>query len=280
MNAAHKILYVFLAALTVALFWNPVAMQAGQNCSDPLLCYHGGEVLQSTQTIAVFWGPEWTNPMFAGDKISGMDTFYAGFGGSHLASLPTEYSSPEHPISANSMYLGHIIDSMAPPSSPPTTAQLLTEACRITNNQPPANGVVVFFTSNMPQSFPYCGQIAFGNCGQGAKAKPILVDYIPNLDGVDHCKAPDVYTNHSDGLAAIANIAAAGLITLTTNPQRSGWHDSVGNGIANKCTHVFPNSAQILSNGSQWYTSAQWSNTAYRAGTGLLSLDGYPACVY
>ena len=50
--------------------------------------------------------------------------------------------------------------------------------------------------------------------------------------------------------------------------------------MPNKCARVYPPNAQTFSNGSQWYTWAEWSNAAYKAGTGLLSNNGYPACVY
>src|SRR5689334_3800531 len=67
---------------------------AGPNAgSSPLMTLHGGGVLVANKTEAIFWGPEWgdgTNT-FSGDKVSGLDSFFAGFGGSHYAGDSTEY---------------------------------------------------------------------------------------------------------------------------------------------------------------------------------------------
>ena len=46
--------------------------KAGTN-SSPLLTYRGGNVLHASKTMAIFWGPEWNNAAFAGDKIVGLE---------------------------------------------------------------------------------------------------------------------------------------------------------------------------------------------------------------
>src|SRR5690242_1804977 len=50
------------------------------NGKSPLMTYHGGPIMTTATTRAIFWGPSWDN--YSGDKISGMDKWYAGFGGS------------------------------------------------------------------------------------------------------------------------------------------------------------------------------------------------------
>src|SRR5262249_2122707 len=47
--------------------------------SSPLLSYHGGPVLKSSNTAAIFWGPQWSNSSFAQDKITGMNAFFQGY---------------------------------------------------------------------------------------------------------------------------------------------------------------------------------------------------------
>src|SRR5262245_42571004 len=53
----------------------------GGGTSSPLMTFHGGTILVANKTEAIFWG-DWSNP---GDKITGLDSFFAGFGGSHYA---------------------------------------------------------------------------------------------------------------------------------------------------------------------------------------------------
>src|SRR5262245_47620314 len=50
-----------------------------------LMTWHHGAVLVANTTTAIFWGSEWTNTTFAGDKITGLGAFFEGFGGSGYA---------------------------------------------------------------------------------------------------------------------------------------------------------------------------------------------------
>src|SRR5438477_12362331 len=44
--------------------------------SSPNLTWHGGNIMFTAQTTAIFWGKNWNNSTFRGDKISGLDSFY------------------------------------------------------------------------------------------------------------------------------------------------------------------------------------------------------------
>src|SRR5437879_1684722 len=48
--------------------------KGGGHHSNPLL-FHGGNVLTSNRTHAIWWGPQWSSSSFAGDKVSGMESF-------------------------------------------------------------------------------------------------------------------------------------------------------------------------------------------------------------
>src|SRR4051812_39270021 len=52
----------------------------GGTTTSPLMTLHGGNVIPASKTMAIFWGSSWTTPSFAGDKITGLDTFFSGFG--------------------------------------------------------------------------------------------------------------------------------------------------------------------------------------------------------
>src|SRR5579862_9829864 len=68
------------------------ARAAGRITTDPELMTisRSGEVLHTPDTAAIYWGNEWNDATFAGDIVTGMDTFFAGFGGSDLAAIATE----------------------------------------------------------------------------------------------------------------------------------------------------------------------------------------------
>src|SRR5262245_10506420 len=85
----------------------------GGGGGSPLMTFHGGTVLTSNKTQAIFWGTSWgSNP---GNKVSGMDTFFAGFGGSAYADASTEYSGTNGQVTSSSTYLGHVFDSTSAP---------------------------------------------------------------------------------------------------------------------------------------------------------------------
>ena len=90
--------------------------------TSPNLVYHGGPVMTSpSQVTAIFWGSSW--PSYAGDKISGIDSFYGGVGGSSYASTNTEYTNAAaSSVSASVSYTGHSVDNAAAPRGAPSTS--------------------------------------------------------------------------------------------------------------------------------------------------------------
>src|SRR4051812_22607254 len=49
---------------------------------SPNITWHSGAIMRTTHVEAIFWGPSWNNPAFYADKISGLDTWHHGIGGS------------------------------------------------------------------------------------------------------------------------------------------------------------------------------------------------------
>ena len=230
----------------------------GGGGSSPLLAYHNGPVLVTNKTQAIFWGSSWSsNP---GDKITGMDSFFAGFGGSNYAGLSTEYSG----ITRTSTYLGHTIDGTSPPHKALSTSQAVAEACKITNNNPDPNGVYFIFTDTGAGHANYCAWHSWGNCSNGAQ---IQVAYMPNIDGIAGCDAGGAQNGHSQGLTALANVTAHELSEAITDPRGSGWYDSAGAENGDKCAWTFGGTV-TLSNGSQWLLQQEWSNAAYNGSQG------------
>jgi len=100
---------------------------AGTQAGSVDMTFHGGTVLTTNKTKAIFWGA-WSNP---GDIISGVDAFFGGWGGSGMAGDSTEYSGTNGQVTKTSSYLGHVIDSTSPPKRALSVSGAVTEACKI-----------------------------------------------------------------------------------------------------------------------------------------------------
>src|SRR5262245_58847483 len=83
---------------------------SGKPSRSPQLLYHGGPILFTTQATAIFWGPSWNNSSFAGDKITGLDTFYSGIGYTPYARTNLEYGDANGKVTDTITYTGHVID--------------------------------------------------------------------------------------------------------------------------------------------------------------------------
>ena len=233
---------------------------------------HGGNVLVSNKTMAIFWGA-WGSP---GDIISGVDTFFSGWGGSGMAGDSTEYyGTTNGNVTTSSTYLGHTIDSSSPPSRALSTSQAVAEACKITNNAPDPNGVYFIYTSTGAGHVSYCAWHSWGTCSNGA---PIQVGYMPNITGIAGCDPGSTVAGESEGLAAVVNVTSHELSEATTDPRGTGWFDSSNGENGDKCAWSF-NHNVTLKNGSVWKLQMEWSNAAYTAGTGFANTSGQKGCL-
>lgn len=248
--------------------------------SSPLMSYHGGPVLLASKTEAIFWGSQWSGTLFASDKISGMDAFFNGFGGSNYSQTSAEYtdSSGDH-ITGNITYLGHVFDASAAPSRALSTSQAVQEVCKITSNSPDPQALYLIYTSSGAGHVNYCAWHSWGSCSNGAS---VQVAYIPNLDGIAGCDPLDTSTTNSEGLAAIANVTAHELMETITDPSGTAWYDNGGNEIGDKCAWSFPpgDGVSTLVNGAKFKVQMEWSNAAYTSGTGQPNLSGQNGCIY
>ncbi|MBI3556439.1 MAG: DUF4382 domain-containing protein [Deltaproteobacteria bacterium] len=254
----------------------------GGGTSSPLLVYKNGTVLHAQKTMAIFWGTEWAT--YAGDKITGIDTFFSGMGGSEYGSTGDEYFDTINGVStvitSDSTYQGHTIDVTAAPTKALTTSSAVAEACKMVGNAPDASALYLIYTSTGAGHVNYCAWHSWGTCSNGA---PIQVAYMPNIDGIAGCDPQDATSGHSQGLAALANVTAHEYMETVTDPRGAGWVDSSGNENGDKCAWSFPgtnNGISTLANGSIWKLQMEWSNAAYTAGTGSLNRSGQPGCIF
>ena len=244
--------------------------------SSVLMTSHGGTILVANKTEAIFWGSQWNTASFAGDKITGLDSFFGGFGGSAYAGTSTEYTGTNGQVTTSSTYLGHVIDGSTVPSRALSVSTAVSEACKVTNNAPDPNALYLIYTATGAGHVSYCAWHSYGNCSNGA---PVQVAYMPNIDGIAGCDPQDTYnTGHSQGLAAVANVTAHELSEAITDPRNGGWYDSAGNENGDKCAWTFT-SVVTLKNGSKWKLQQEWSNAAYNAGTGNPNRSGQKGCL-
>jgi hypothetical protein len=234
---------------------------------SPNMLWHNGAILAANKTQAIFWGPQWSTANFAGDKITGLDQFFGGFGGSHYAGNNDEYTGTNGQVTSSSTYLGHVFDTTNAPNSALTTGSAVAEACKMTNNNPDPNAVYFIYTATGAGNVNYCAWHSFGTCG--TNGPPIQVAYMPNIDGLAGCDPGDTTTGHSQGLAALANVTAHELSEAITDPRNGGWYDAGGGENGDKCAWTWSGTV-TLSNSTtqQWMLQQLWSNNAYNAGQG------------
>src|SRR5438874_6918944 len=238
---------------------------------NPNLTNHGGPIMTASVVKAIYWGTQWGNSSFVGDKQSGLDSFYGGWTGSKYAGTTTEYSSSNGKVSGNVTYNGFVVDTSGSLSSPPSTAQIVAEVAKKISN-PVANGYYPVYVDLKRGNAGYCAWHDTGTVG----TVQVQVAFFFNLDGDSGCNPGDTTPGRSEGLAALANVSGHELSEAETDPHLNAWYDRQGYENADKCAwHL--NKLSTFSNGSKWKIQGNWSNAAYNAGTGYYNrgcIDG------
>ncbi|MGI8961309.1 MAG: hypothetical protein ACR2IV_16415 [Bryobacteraceae bacterium] len=241
---------------------------------NPNMTNHGGKIMPTAVTQAIFWGTSWGN--FKGDKISGIDTWYSGFENSNYAMTSDEYNGSNGKVGPNTTHQGHVVDTTVSASGA-NTSTILAEVCKkITSPDPNGNGYYAVYADTKRGHAGYCAYHSYGTCG----GTPVQFAYFFNLDGDAGCDPQDTSGLHSQGLAAIANVSGHELSEARTDPASPGaWYDSSGAENGDKCAWTFNVPLITFSNGSAWKVQGEWSNAAYNAGTGYPNSSGQKGCV-
>jgi hypothetical protein len=242
--------------------------------TNPDMTYHGGKIMPTAATQAIFWGTTWGAP---GDKISGMDLWYSGFDGSKYAETSDEYTESDGTaVTSTTTHLGHAIDTTASTSGS-NTSTILAEVCKVVlSPDPSGNGYYAVYADTKRGHASYCAYHSYGTCG----GTPVQFAYFFNLDGDTGCDPQDTSGLHSQGLAALANVSGHELSEARTDPASPGaWYDSSGAENGDKCAWTFGVPLVTFSNGSEWKIQGEWSNAAYTAGTGYPNSSGQKGCL-
>jgi hypothetical protein len=247
---------------------------------SPNMTYHGGKIMPTAVSKAIFWGPSWANSSFAGDKITGLDSWYTGHSGSNYAKASDEYTGSNGQVGATTTHQGHIIDTSAATGGG-NTSTILAEVCKQINagNIVPdaaGNGYYPVYTDVKRGNAGYCAWHSAGTCG----GQLVQFAFFFNLDGDAGCDPQDSTTGHSQGLAALANVTAHELSEARTDPASPGaWYDSSGQENGDKCAWTFNVPSVGFPNGTSWKLQGEWSNAAYTAGTGYPNSSGQRGCL-
>jgi hypothetical protein len=213
---------------------------------------HGGPVLSTSTTHAIFWGPAGD---FPSDLPGGMASLLFGFKGSDYLGIAKQYMRG---VSISTQYgEDTLFDPSAPPAKAPKTSDIAAEVCKIYPNPDP-NGIYFVFTSNAP-NINYCAWHDQATCN----GVTFQVAYIPNQELLPGCspytKANLKCNGYSPGTVASADSVAHEFMEAVTDPHISAWYDKRGLEIGDKCNFVYY-SCVNLPNGGSWQIQAEWSN--------------------
>ena len=145
------------------------------------MTYHGGVIMTTANTEAIFWGTSWGS--YSGDKITGMDTWYTGFSNSNYAKTSDEYTGSNGQVGPMVNHGGHKIDTSASTSGANTTT-ILNEVCKvITSPDPTGNGYYAVYADTPRGNAGYCAYHSVGTC----KGIRVQFAYFFKLDGDAGC---------------------------------------------------------------------------------------------
>jgi hypothetical protein len=232
------------------------------------LQWHNGPVMHATTVVPVYWGSSWGNQSFVGDKVTGLDTFYSGVGGTAYARTNGEYSDSSGSVNTTSIgKSGNKTDTSPTPSGAPSTTQVLQEVSKMTGGAPVAGAYYPVYSDQKRGSAGYCAWHSSGTIN----GRQVEFGFFFNLDGDPGCDPTSPSSlGHSQGLAALANVSGHELSEMLTDPQLNAWYDQKGDENSDKCAWTF--SGTVAIGGQNWKIQGNWSNAAALAGTGYAKI--------
>jgi hypothetical protein len=225
---------------------------ANSATSSGNLIDHGGKVLPSSNTYAIWWG---TQSAFPSDAKTGLDSLFQGLNGSGILGVTAQYMRGASPAST---FHTNWIDTSAPINHAPSVSTIVTEACKVIHQngaEPDATGVYFVYTSNFPHA-NYCAWHSHGRCN----GVDIQVAYMPNTTGVAGCDPGNLYgcNSYSQGTRSLANVTSHEFMEAITDADLNAWYDNTGAENGDKCAWSF-SSCVTLTTGS-WQLQREWSN--------------------
>ena len=255
---------------------------------SPNMVYHGGKIMTSVQSKAIFWGPKWADATYAGDKITGLDSWYVGHAmSSNYAKTVNEYTGSNGTVGSAMTHEGHVVDTSTATGGA-NSADILAEVCKQVSAgaitvDPSGNGYYPVYTDVPRGSAGYCAYHGSGTCAGSSTV--LQYAFFWSLDGDAGCDPKDTTTGHSEGLAALGSVTAHELEEARSDPSTiaatgaAAWYDGSGSENGDKCAWTFNVPSVQFPNGTSWKLQGEWSNAAYTAGTGYPNSSGQRGCL-
>ncbi len=256
------------------------ARSAAKPQANPNMTNHGGVVMPTALTQPIFWGTKWAGAAYTGDKISGINDWYAGYSNSNYAKTTTEYVGSNGRVGSATSSLPNLLDT-SPSSGGQNSSVILNEVAKAltaAGEKPPADGSGYYpvYTDQPRGGANYCAWHSSGTVN-GVR---VQFGFFWDLAGDPGCDPGSTVPGHSQGLAALANVTGHELAEAMTDPASPGaWYDSAGSENGDKCAWTFNVPSVTFSNGSAWKVQGEWSNAAYTAGTGYPNSSRQPGCL-
>jgi hypothetical protein len=230
------------------------AQHAAKPTASSQLVDHGGKLLSSSTTYAIWWG----SSGFPTDEQTAIPTLLQGFGGSSYLATANQYMRGG---TATSTYVHEYADTSAPPSHGPSVNTIVNEVASVlaTNHvTADPNAIYFVYTSNFPK-VNYCAWHSAGTIG----GVTVQVAYVPNTTGVTGCAPAGGYSTATNGFTpgtqSIADSTAHEFMEAVTDPvPTSGWADKSGAEIADKCQTFY--SGLVKLGKTNWQLQGEWSN--------------------
>ncbi len=262
-------------------------------CSPPL-AYHGGPVVGTSKTYAVFWLPSNSHYDPSGNDATYEDLitrFFNDLGGSSLYNVLTQYSTipttgatvTDGPILNSAAFGGAWIDTSGyggkgSTSNPLLDTDIQTEVARaISANQwtPSLNTVFFVYTGLDVQSCfdathstctfatqtQYC---AYHSNGDGTHASSrVLYANMPDMTDCEQLLPSS--PNHDPYADSAINLASHEYFETVTDPYITAWYDDgpYGYEIGDECAWIFgatTNGADLTLQSHPYMVQQEWSN--------------------
>jgi hypothetical protein len=219
---------------------------------------HGGRVLASSNTYAIWWGSQRS---FPADAESGIDALFEGLNSSSFLGISTQYMRGDGGVSSSSFHTNLTDASSSPPSRAPSTSTIVNEACKVINaNRLTADPSALYlvYTSNFPAHVNYCAWHSDGTCN----GVTIQVAYMPNTTGIGGCDPGNLYNcnTYTQGTRSLTNVSSHEFMEAVTDPDLNAWYDSSGSEIGDKCAWQFTSCVNLTT--GNWQLQEEWSNSA------------------
>ena len=249
--------------------------------SGPNLVYHGGKVLRTNRTVAIYWGPP---NGFATGYQSTINQYFTDVAhdsttGGNVYSVLNQYYDGTGPIAYSSSFGGAIADTSPYPASGCTDSVSATSIClsdaqiraEVQNMvaSPDANTTYFVFTGRGVGSCYSSGSCAFSQyCAyhSNVSVKGVMVQYAnqPYTDTVPAACDAGYYPNgQSTEADPTINVVSHEHRESINEPLGNAWYDNRGYEGSDKCAWDFGalsgNYNQTI-NGHHYAVQQEWSN--------------------